>query len=156
MHLQKFSKYHLRWHVMICLFYVEESISGYNVQVHEWFDLDFVWRNKSLTNNYVFVILPNYGEYGMPKTITGSTTFVIYPPLWLTNCTWHYNILQNWWPTGHYDHWIYANLLTHWGQVTHICVGKLTNIGSDNGLSRGRRQPIIWTNAGILLIEPLY
>ena len=28
-------------------------------------------------------------------------------------------------------------------------------IGSDNGLSPGRRQPIIWTNAGILLIEPL-
>ena len=45
--------------------------------------------------------------------------------------------------------------LTHWGQVTHICVGKLTNIGSDNGLSPGRRQTIIWTNAGILLIGPL-
>ena len=28
-------------------------------------------------------------------------------------------------------------------------------IGSDNGLSPGRRQAIIWTNAGILLIEPL-
>ena len=47
-------------------------------------------------------------------------------------------------------------LLTHWGRVTHICVGKLTIIGSDNnGLSPGRPQPIIWTNAGILLIEPL-
>ena len=45
--------------------------------------------------------------------------------------------------------------VTHWGRVTHICVGKLTIIGSDNGLSPGRRQPIIWTNAGILLIEPL-
>ena len=45
--------------------------------------------------------------------------------------------------------------LTHWGRVTHICVDKLTIIGSDNGLSPGRRQPIIWTNAGILLIEPL-
>ena len=45
--------------------------------------------------------------------------------------------------------------LTHWAQVTHICVGKLTIIGSDNGLSPGRCQPIIWTNAGILLIEPL-
>ena len=44
--------------------------------------------------------------------------------------------------------------LTHWGRVTHICVGKLTIIGSDNGLSPGRRQAIIWTNAGILLIEP--
>ena len=39
--------------------------------------------------------------------------------------------------------------------MTHICVGNLTNIGSDNGLSPGRRQAIIWTNAGILLIRPL-
>ena len=45
--------------------------------------------------------------------------------------------------------------LTHWGRVTHICVGKLTIIGSDNGLSPGRRQAIIWTNAGILLIGPV-
>ena len=45
--------------------------------------------------------------------------------------------------------------LTHWGRVTHICVSKLTIIGSDNGLSPGRRQAIIWTNAGILLIRPL-
>ena len=37
----------------------------------------------------------------------------------------------------------------------HICVSKLTIIGSDNGLSPGRRQAIILTNAGILLIEPL-
>ena len=48
-----------------------------------------------------------------------------------------------------------ALLLTQWGRVTHICVSKLTNIGSDNGLSPGRRQAIIWTNAGILLIGPL-
>ena len=41
--------------------------------------------------------------------------------------------------------------LTHWGRVTHICVSKLTTIGSDNGLSTGRRQAIIWSNAGILL-----
>ena len=45
--------------------------------------------------------------------------------------------------------------LTHWGRVTHICVGKLTIIDSDNGLSPGRRQAIIWTNAGIVLIGPL-
>ena len=45
-------------------------------------------------------------------------------------------------------------LLTHWGRVTHICVNKLTIIGSDNGLSPGRHQAIIWTNAGILLIGP--
>ena len=45
--------------------------------------------------------------------------------------------------------------LTHWGRVTHICVGKLTTIDSDNGLSPERRQPIIWTNAGMLLIGSL-
>ena len=44
--------------------------------------------------------------------------------------------------------------LTHWGRVAHICVSNLTTIGSDNGLSPGRRQAIIWTNAGILLIDP--
>ena len=39
--------------------------------------------------------------------------------------------------------------------MTHICVSKLTTIGSDNGLLPDRRQAIIWTNAGILLIGPL-
>ena len=46
-------------------------------------------------------------------------------------------------------------LLTHWGRVTHICVSKLTIIGSDNGLSPVWRQAIIWTNDGILLIWTL-
>ena len=46
-------------------------------------------------------------------------------------------------------------ILTHWGRATHICVGKLTIIGSDNGLSPGRRHAIIWTIVGILLIGPL-
>ena len=45
--------------------------------------------------------------------------------------------------------------LTHWGQVTHICIGKLTIIGSDNGSLPSRHQAIIWANAGILLIGPL-
>ena len=39
--------------------------------------------------------------------------------------------------------------------MTHICVGNLTIISSDNGLSPGRRQSIILTNAGMLLIGPL-
>ena len=39
--------------------------------------------------------------------------------------------------------------------MTHSCVGKLTIVGSDNGLSPGWCQSIIWTNAGILLIGPL-
>ena len=45
--------------------------------------------------------------------------------------------------------------LTHWDRVTHICVSKLSTIGSDDGLSPDRHQAIIWTNAGILLIGTL-
>ena len=47
------------------------------------------------------------------------------------------------------------SMLTHWGRVTHLCISKQTIIGSDNDLSPGRRQAIIWTNAGILLIGTL-
>ena len=46
-------------------------------------------------------------------------------------------------------------LLTCWGRVTQMCVNNLTTFGPDNGLSHGRRQAIIWTNAEILSIVPL-
>ena len=39
--------------------------------------------------------------------------------------------------------------------MTHICISKITIIGSDNGLSPGRHQAIFWTNAGILSIGHL-
>ena len=39
--------------------------------------------------------------------------------------------------------------------MTHKCISKLTIIGSDKGLSPDRRQAIIWTNAGLLLIRTL-
>ena len=48
---------------------------------------------------------------------------------------------------------MYQFPLTHWGRVTPICASKLTIIGPDNSLPPGRRQAIIWTNAGILLIR---
>ena len=51
------------------------------------------------------------------------------------------------------DHW--HNELTHWDRMPHICVSKQIIIGSDNGLSPGRRLAIIWHNAAILLIGPL-
>ena len=52
-------------------------------------------------------------------------------------------------------HVYFVVVVTHWGRVTHICVSELPIIGSDNGLSPGRRQAIIWTNAAILLIRAL-
>ena len=39
--------------------------------------------------------------------------------------------------------------------MMHICVIKPAIIGSDSGLSPSRRQAIIWTNDGILLIGSL-
>ena len=47
------------------------------------------------------------------------------------------------------------NVLTHWGWVMYVCGSRQTIIGSDNGLLPVRHQAIIWTTAGILLIEPL-
>ena len=47
-----------------------------------------------------------------------------------------------------------VSTLIDWGRVTHIFIGNLTIIGSDNCLSPGRRHAIIWTDAGILLIGP--
>ena len=35
-----------------------------------------------------------------------------------------------------------------------VFLSRLTNIGSDNGLSPGWRQAIIWTNTGIFFIQP--
>ena len=48
-----------------------------------------------------------------------------------------------------------SQVLTHCGRVTHICISKPTIIGSDNGLSPGRRQAVIWTDDGILLMWTL-
>ena len=52
------------------------------------------------------------------------------------------------------QYWV-IHMLTHWGRVPHLCVSKLTIIGSGNGLSPGRRQTIIWSNVGIILTGPL-
>ena len=58
-------------------------------------------------------------------------------------------------PVALHQHDSLISILTHPGRTTHICVSKLTIIGSDNGLSPDRRQAIIGTNAGILLIGPV-
>ena len=56
-----------------------------------------------------------------------------------------------WWPL----HFCACSVLTHLPLVPHICVVNWVSIGSDKGVSPVRRQPIIWTNAGSLLIGPL-
>ena len=54
-------------------------------------------------------------------------------------------------PCLHTNMQAYQTVLTQWGRVMHICVGNVSIIGSDNGLSPARRQATIWTNVGILL-----
>ena len=56
-------------------------------------------------------------------------------------------------PTFHIFIWLVINSLRP--SDAFICVGNLIIIGSENSLSPGRRQAIIWTNDGILLIGPL-
>ena len=69
-------------------------------------------------------------------------------------CTPTANNLTDW-TNRTYTKSDWNTILIHWDRVTHIRVNRLTNIGSDNGLSPDRRQAVIWTNAGILLIHTL-
>ena len=69
-------------------------------------------------------------------------------PVWYT----HTFIVNNIWNKTHKLKKKTSGV-THWGRVMHIFVSKLTIIGSDNGLSPGWHQVIIWTNAEILLIR---
>ena len=65
--------------------------------------------------------------------------------LW-TSDIWFWNLFQT-------REW--ETVLTYWGRVTHTCIGKLTIIGSGNGLSPGRQQAIIWTSTVMLLTRAL-
>ena len=66
-------------------------------------------------------------------------------------CSGAFVIKNIWYKSTTKSYLISIKPLTHWGRVTHICVNKITIIGSDNGLS----PAITWTNVGILLIGPL-
>ena len=75
--------------------------------------------------------------------------------------TWRYQLIIRYYKLLMFDNsywpsciWVTEGL-THWGRLTHICVCKLVIIASHNGLSPGRRQAIIWTNAAELLIRAL-
>ena len=103
----------------------------------------------------------------MPEDLIDEKSTLIQVMAWCRQATSHY--LKQCWPgsmtpngvtRGHWvnvsvPHFLITQSLAHWGRATHICVGKLTIIGSDNGLAPGRCQAIIWTSAGISLNGPL-
>ena len=74
---------------------------------------------------------------------------------------WQFFYIEIYYLQNEWDHIVHISrtytdvTLTHWGRVKHICVCKLTIIGSDNGLAPGRRQAITWANVGIFWIGPL-
>ena len=92
-----------------------------------------IWGSGSWTNSQV--------------SLQRATTPCMFSPQCMNERTWkfaHLSLqLRN------------CETLTRWGRVTHICVCKLTIIGLDNDLLHDRRQAMIWTNAGILLVWPL-
>ena len=100
---------------------------------------------------------PVPGEFPAQRPVTRSfdVYFDLSPNKRLSKQLWGW-----WFETQSRPLWRHRNgcmdkRLTHWGRVTHICVGNITIIGSDNGLSPGRRQDIIWTNAKLLFFGPL-
>ena len=70
---------------------------------------------------------------------------------------WHFSLKWVWLGClQNGSHFVQVSMhLTHWGWVMHICISKLSILGSDNGLAPSWRQAIIRTNVGILLIGPL-
>ena len=106
------------------------------------FLLQYVWNVwKYLCGNHDYTQSKKEADSILKKKKEAENNFLT---LWL-------GVGLTWFGTGQ----IYLHPLTHWGRVTHICVVNLTTIGSDNHLSPGRRQAIIWTNDGISLIGTL-
>ena len=127
------------------------------------------------THVYVYACIPNSPSSLIrllsivhPWFFNSLAPIIIIDPIWhyrtwstdvdINNMLWHSTeVISLEMPEifTNKDLWcILSSLLTHWGRVKHTCIGKLTSIGSDNDLSPGRHQAIIWTNAGILLIWP--
>ena len=110
-------------------------------------------QNSNIPFKYQ-VNLPRNTPVGLPKAFQRKTNWKYWikyiKPIWCPQqmvwviMGWQGVILR-----------MQCSSLTPWGRLTHIYVNELTIIGSDNGLLPGRRQAVIWNNAGLLWIEPL-
>ena len=123
------------------LWYLQHNCVGDTIDYHWASAMQYAkWHQHSFQNIYI-------NSRGIFKSISRIYIYINSRGIFKTIFTM---------PGAKYFRWnmFTPSLLTHWGRVTHICVGKQTIIGSDNGLSPGRRQAITWTNAGILLIGP--
>ena len=115
--------------------YLASAHAGFIMKQIMWWVTELTDSVKNITQE--FAMGPTWGPPGSWRPQMGP---MLAP----------WTLLSGWWYIKES-----ANNLTHWGRVMHLCVSKLTIIGSDNGLSPDRRQAIIWTNDGILLIRTL-
>ena len=135
------------------------------------------WHKETIyiiTENYRWTLYqPQYFADGILSQVihfrlSDSSCTVVWERVWLSDNfddpLWWCKYLESFFVKdnnafilhGYYNcYWYQGHIKTHWGRVTPICVSNLTTIGSDNGLSPGRHQAIIWPNAGMLLIGPL-
>ena len=125
---------------------IRQYHSKYSIWSWEQILLHWVLKKPSIQSAWHFPQLtPKYWSSKEPRDI-GSESLSIH--------THHSRNWQSYQIITFFTEWCCFGL-TRWGRVTHICVGNLTTIGSDNGLAPGRRKAITWTNVGILLIGPL-
>ena len=82
------------------------------------------WRHRNIVN-------------GITYNIVSETKTISSPPWSLRTCHEWRKAKKN---TATRRACHRTSLFTHWGRVTHICVGKQTIIGSYNGLSPVRRH----------------
>ena len=138
-------KYHLNWATLKCYVYYHEGFH---------FRIDFVsFHNLRKNINGPFFYRSYLGNDKKNKLGFYFSNFSLQIDSSVCRCVKQYIRNADIWPECLKIR--VCHLLTHWGQVTHICVRKLTINGSGNGLSPGRRQAIILTSAGLLLIGPL-
>ena len=118
-----------------------------------------LWAKQNASLWYFKIWLRRYGDQNIFPDLTFWQKYSTYRNAIIFQ--WHENVLignctiylSN--PFRQYGTYRWDKVSTHLGRVTHICVGKLSIIGSENGLSPSRRQAIIWTNAGLLSIGTL-
>ena len=128
------------------------------VQASEWVTDTYVlpWLNEWM--HVKFDNKPLRLNAGVVFTVSASVDICLAASLYTTDkntvakiCTPWVNAMQR--PSCKII--LTGGISTHSGPVMHICITKLAITGSDNGLSSGQRQAIIWPNAGILLIRSL-
>ena len=131
-----------------------------------WFHSSAIIKRRLNTdwNGWLITIWLTEAE----PTVSDISCYQIPPGLIRSVSAWYYiskKYSYNWFSFVSYlsnqhfllnsGHTFHHFLQVNWGQVTHKSVSKPTSIGSDNGLSPGWRQVIIWINVGILLIATL-